>query len=160
MRNNVIRFWNPTVLVVCVLAWFGLHHFIYFERHTYAETEAEAVAEFKRHQEQLKDPEFARREERLRRLREIAQLVYPALIAVVAYVLMRGGPNERRKWLASLPFVPVALLMVPALLGGGGWVFELFMIISIAWLASYFAAIGLCAAVNTGIRQWRSRHSG
>lgn len=90
---------------------------------------------------------------------DVAWLIFPALIAAVAYWLMRGSTQVRIRWLVALAFIPIAVFLIPVMPSVfDSWKSFLAITLWILWLLSYFAAVALCATLNAGIRRCRSRY--
>lgn len=85
-----------------------------------------------------------------------AQLTFSALVAVPAYLLLRGDKRKRIDWLFFLPFICLgvqwALWIITRDVAFGTW-WNIFL------LLSYYVTLGLCVAVKAGVRRWRDGQS-
>ena len=146
MTNKPVArsFWNWGVLIGLVFAWNALAFILY--------------------EHILSDPSSFWSDTRSQMSPVLAGLLtFPAVIAVPAYVLVKG--EKRRSWLAVLPFVCIGTAMVALtiqfLIGGFtqlqtklAFVFYVGVGISGPWLLAYSVTLGLCAAATRGIRWW------
>ena len=97
-----------------------------------------------------------------------------ALVAVLAYLLLRGDRRSRIDWLFFLPFICIAVHLAKIIISVAlaSWVLPGYtkpIIIHLNLLAhfypslflllSYFVTIGLCVAVKAGVTRWRGGQS-
>ena len=151
-------FWNWGVLIGAVLVWYALSLILsWYEQYI---LKISSLSDFSYSQLHLV---------------QTTEFTFPALIAVLGYLLVRG--ERRTPWLVTLPFACIGVIMMPRIIVNAltpltefavkmgyknmdviGMELAIALFVSCLWLLSYFVALGLCAGVNAGIRQWRSRY--
>lgn len=83
-----------------------------------------------------------------------AQVTFSALIAVLAYLLLRGDRRKRIDWLFFLPFicaaVHFALMIIDVTFAPWKFMLQVWYVLL---LLSYFVTVGLCVAVKAGVKR-------